>query len=95
MEYKKRLLAKEQALELAHKDKVADFKSQVEEIKSGFDRRVQDYKQQLADFQANNEAVEALKKAHAKELAAHVQEHNKKFGDLQVAKLNSEDALKA
>ena len=95
MEYKKRLLAKEQALELAHKDKVADFKSQVEEIKSGFDRRVQDYKQQLADFQANNEAVETLKKAHAKELAAHVQEHNKKFGDLQVAKLNSEDALKA
>ena len=39
--------------------------------------------------------MEALKKAHAKELAAHVQEHNKKYGDLQVEKLNSEDALKA
>ncbi len=82
MEYKKRLLAKEQALETEHKSKVGDFKSQVEELKSGFDRRVQEYKKELTDFQANNEAVEALKKAHAKELAAHVQEHNKKYGVL-------------
>lgn len=64
-------------------------------MKAGFDRRVQEYKQQLAEFQANNEAVEALKKAHAKELAAHVQEHNKKYNELLTEKLNSEDALKA
>ena len=94
-EYKKRLLSKEQALEQEHKGKVADFRSQVEELKAGFDRRVQEYKKQLAEFQANNEAVEALKKAHAKELANHVQEHNKKYNDLLTEKLNSEDALKA
>lgn len=44
MEYKKRLLGKEQELEAAQKLKVADFKSQVEEVKAGFDRRVQEYK---------------------------------------------------
>ena len=36
-----------------------------------------------------------MKKAHAKELAAHVQEHNKKYNELLTEKLNSEDALKA
>ena len=46
-------------------------------------------------FKNNNEAIEALKKAHAKELAAHVQEHNKKYNELLTEKLNSEDALKA
>jgi len=94
-EYKKRLLAKEQQLEGEHKAKVADFKSQVEELKSGFDRRVQDFKKQLDEFKQNNEAIDALKKAHAKELATHVQEHNKKYNDLLTDKLNSEDALRA
>ena len=51
---------------------MSEFRSQVEELKSGFDQRVQEYKKQLAEFQANNEAVEALKKAHAKEIATHV-----------------------
>ena len=36
-----------------------------------------------------------MKKQHAKELAAHVQEHNKKYNELLTEKLNSEDALKA
>ena len=94
-EYKARLLSKEQALEAEQKAKIADFKSQVEELKAGFDRRVQEYKKQLAEFQANNEAIEALKKAHAKELASHVQEHNKKYNELLTEKLNSEDALKS
>jgi hypothetical protein len=35
-----------------------------------------------------------LKKAHAKEIAAHVQESNKKYNELLTEKLNSEDALK-
>ena len=56
---------------------------------------MQEYKKQLAEFQANNEAIEALKKAHTKELASHVQEHNKKYNELLTEKLNSEDALKA
>ena len=49
----------------------------------------------MAEFQANNEAIEALKKAHAKEIQSHVQEHNKKYNELLTEKLNSEDALKA
>lgn len=73
---------------------MADFKSQVQELKAGFDRRVQEYKKQLDEFKANNEAIEALKKAHAKEIATHVQEHNKKYNDLLTEKLNSEDALR-
>jgi hypothetical protein len=36
----------------------------------------------LVTFKNNNEALDALKKAHAKELAAHVQEHNRKYSDL-------------
>lgn len=56
---------------------------------------MQEYKKQLAEFQANNEAVEALKKAHAKEIAAHVQESNKKYNALLTDKLDSEEALKS
>ena len=66
----------------------------MQELKAGFDRRVQEYKKQLDEFKANNEAIEALKKAHAKEIATHVQEHNKKYNDLLTEKLNSEDALR-
>ena len=36
-----------------------------------------------------------MKKAHAKEIAAHVQEHNRKFNELLQQKMDSEDALKA
>ena len=36
-EYKKRLLGKEQAIEEQHRSKVSEFRSQVEELKSGFD----------------------------------------------------------
>ena len=43
-EYKKRLLGKEQAIEEQHRAKVSEFRSQVEELKSGFDQRVQEYK---------------------------------------------------
>ena len=35
-----------------------------------------------------------MKKAHAKELANHVQESNKKYNELLTAKLDSEEALK-
>jgi len=36
-----------------------------------------------------------LKKAHAKELANHIQEHNRKYNELLKDKLNMEDQLKA
>jgi|LakMenE18May11ns_1017448.scaffolds.fasta_scaffold9932709_4 hypothetical protein len=71
------------------------MQTEVLEIKAGFDRRCVEFKKQIEEFKANNEAIEALKKAHAKEIANHVQEHNKKYNDLLTEKLNSEDSLKA
>ena len=71
------------------------MKTEVADLKKGFDNRVQEFRKQIDEFKKNNEAIEALKKAHAKELAQHVQEHNKKYNDLLTEKLNSEDALKA
>jgi hypothetical protein len=63
-------------------------------MKKKFDERCDDFKRQLQNFKNNNEAIEALKKAHAKELAAHVQEHNRKYNELLQQKMDSEDALK-
>ena len=37
--------------------------------------------------------IDELKRAHAKELADHVRESNKKYNDLLQEKLNSEDAM--
>ena len=65
------------------------------DLKKGFDMRCQEFKKQIEEFKQNNEAIEALKKAHAKEIAAHVQESNKKYNELLTEKLNSEDKLKA
>ena len=71
------------------------MKTEVMDLKAGFDARVLEFKKQVDDFRKNNEAIDALKKAHAKELASHVQESNKKYNELLTEKLNSEDALKA
>ena len=67
------------------------MKTEVMDIRKGFEERVKEFKKQIDDFRKNNEAIDALKKAHAKELAAHVQEHNKKYNELLTEKLNSED----
>lgn len=64
------------------------------DIKAGFDNRVTEFKKQIDDFRKNNEAIDQLKKAHAKEMAEHVQESNRKYNELLTEKLNSEDALK-
>ena len=85
---------KEAHLEKEYRDKTLDMKENLQEIKKRFDSRCEDFKKQLAEFKQNNEAIEALKKAHAKELAAHVQEHNRKYNELLQAKLDSEDKLK-
>lgn len=42
------------------------------EIKKKFEERCNEFKQQLLEFKNNNEAIEALKKAHKVEIAAHV-----------------------
>ena len=67
----------------------------LQDMKKAFDAKCEDFKKQLKEFKNNNEAIEALKKAHAKELAAHVQEHNRKYNQLLQEKLDSEDDLKA
>jgi hypothetical protein len=48
----------------------------------------------MLEYKNNNEAIDALKKAHKTELASHVQEHNRKYNELLQSKLDSEDALK-
>lgn len=70
------------------------MKINLQEIKKKFDERCTDFKEQLLAYKNNNEAIEALKKAHKTELASHVQEHNKKYNELLQQKLDSEDALK-
>ena len=60
-------------------------------MKAGFDARVAEFRKQVDEFKKNNEAIDALKKAHAKELANLTQEANKKYNDLLKEKLDSED----
>lgn len=48
------------------------MKMDVQEIRKKFEARCEEFKRQLAAYKNNNEAIEALKKAHAKEIAAHV-----------------------
>ena len=71
------------------------MRTEVADLKKGFDNRVMDFKKQIDEFKKNNEAIEALKKAHQNEIAEHIQESNKKYNELLTEKLNSEDALKA
>lgn len=63
------------------------------DAKAKFDRRIEDLQKQLKDYQKNNDVIDELKRAHAKELADHVRESNKKYNDLLQEKLNSEDAM--
>lgn len=49
----------------------------------------------MDDYKKNNDVIDEMKKAHQKEIAAYVQEHNKKYNELLKEKLNSEDALQA
>ena len=65
------------------------------DMKKKFEGRVEEFKKQMDDYRKNNDVIDELKKAHQKELAAYIQEHNKKYNELLKEKLNSEDALKA
>ena len=62
------------------------------DAKAKFDRRIEDLQKQLKDYQKNNDVIDELKRAHAKELADHIRESNKKYNDLLQEKLNAEDA---
>ena len=63
---------KEAHLEREYKEKALDMKDNLVSIKKKFEERCDDFRKQLLEYKNNNEAIEALKKAHAKELAAHV-----------------------
>ena len=78
-----------------HQEKVNKMKLEVMELKKAFDNRIAEFKKQIEAYKQNNEIIEALKKAHAQELGAHVQEHNKKYNILLQDKLEGEDAMKA
>ena len=65
------------------------------DMKKKFDTRCDEFRKQMDDYKKNNDVLEEMKKAHQKELAAYIQEHNKKYNELLKDKLNSEDALKA
>jgi hypothetical protein len=82
---------KEAHLEREYKEKSLDMKDNLIQIKKKFEDRCEEFRQQVISYKNNNEAIEALKKAHKNELASHVQEHNKKYSLLLSAKLDSED----
>lgn len=63
---------KEAHLEREYKEKALDMKDNLVSIKKKFEERCEEFKKQMLEFKNNNEAIEALKKAHAKEIAAHV-----------------------
>ena len=63
---------KEAHLEKEYREKSMDMKDNLVAIKKKFEERCEDFKRQVAEYKNNNEAIDALKKAHAKEIAAHV-----------------------
>ncbi len=71
------------------------MKLEVLDAKKKFEQRLEEFKKQLDDYRKNNDVIDELKRAHAKELASYVQEHNKKYNELLKDKLNMEDQLKA
>ena len=80
-------------MERQYKEKAMEMKDNLMEIKKKFDQRCEEFKKQLAEFKNNNEAIEALKRAHKVEIAAHVQEHNTKYNQLLQDKLDMEDKM--
>jgi hypothetical protein len=92
--YKQSMAEKEAHLDKEYREKAQDMKMDLQEIRKRFDARCEEFKKQLNAYKNNNEAIEALKKAHAKEIAAHVQEHNRKYNELLQQKMDSEDALR-
>ena len=65
------------------------------DAKKKFEQRAEELRKQMDDYKKSNDVLDEMKKAHQKELAAYIQEHNRKYSELLKDKLNSEDALKA
>lgn len=94
-EYKTKVKDRESQVEKDYQTKVSEMKLDVMDAKKRFEQRIEEFKKQLDDYRKNNDIIDELKKAHQKELASYVQEHNRKYNELLKDKLNSEDALKA
>jgi len=82
-------------LEKEQASKVGELKLEVMDAKKRFEQRLEELRKQMDDYKKNNDVLDEMKKAHQKELAAYIQEHNRKYNELLKEKLNSEDALKA
>ena len=66
------MVEKEARLEKEYRSKAEDMKINMVEIKKKFEVRCEEFKKQLLEFKNNNEAIEALRKQHKVEIAAHV-----------------------
>ncbi len=82
-------------MEKEQASKVGELKLEVMDAKKRFEQRLEELRKQMDDYKKNNDVLDEMKKAHQKELAAYIQEHNRKYNELLKEKLNSEDALKA
>lgn len=71
------------------------MKLELMDAKKRFEQRCEEFKRQVEDFRKNNDVMDELKRQHAKELANHVQESNKKYNELLKEKFQMEDSLKA
>lgn len=67
------------------------MKLELLDAKKRFESRCEEFKRQVEDFRKNNDVMDELKRQHAKELANHVQESNKKYNELLKEKFQMED----
>lgn len=90
-EYKAKVKERENTIEKEYQQKVNEMKMDVMDAKKKFEQRIEEFKKQLNEYRTNNDIIDELKKAHAKELANHIQENNRKYNELLKDKLNMED----
>ena len=63
-DYQDAIKSKESRIESDHLTKCQDMKTEVQEIRKAFEAKMIEFKRQVDEFKKNNEALEALKKAH-------------------------------
>jgi uncharacterized protein YgiM (DUF1202 family) len=63
---------REGQVEKEYQGKVQEMRLEVLDAKKRFEQRVEEFKKQLDDYRKNNDIIDELKKAHARELATHI-----------------------
>ena len=71
-DFKMKVKEREAFLEKEQQQKLEDYKLDVLDAKKKFESRVDDLRKQLDEHRKNNEALDEMKKAHQKELAAYI-----------------------